>query len=196
MNMNAEAVTRQLLAAQRQQAMQSQQEAMQAALYAQHRQAGQAGALAQGHHDLLQGVGGTAYQQQLQQHLLQQQQQQLQQLQHQQLQQQQQQQRQQQQRQQQQQQQQQQQMPPQGDKRTCPQNGWQYVDPKGNIQGPFSLLEMQLWNTMGYFRNDLRMRCHPDDPFMEFGKMFPSPLIPFESYPRRAPANGHTSSGR
>lgn len=67
----------------------------------------------------------------------------------------------------------------------CPATGWQYVDPKGNIQGPFTLLEMQLWNTMGYFRPDLLMRCDPGDHFVEFGQLFPPPSIPFESYPRR-----------
>jgi len=53
------------------------------------------------------------------------------------------------------------------------------------------LLEMQLWHSMGYFRDDLLMRCHPEDPFVEFIKLFPPPLVPFESYPRRASAAAH-----
>jgi len=77
-----------------------------------------------------------------------------------------------------------------GDKRNCPPTGWQYVDPKGNVQGPFTLLEMQLWNSMGYFRPDLPMRCDPTDPFVEFNKLFPPPLVPFESCPRRVASNG------
>mmetsp|Transcript_400 Transcript_400/g.1242 ORF Transcript_400/g.1242 Transcript_400/m.1242 type:complete len:88 (-) Transcript_400:226-489(-) len=78
-----------------------------------------------------------------------------------------------------------------GDKsRSCPATGWQYVDPKGNIQGPFTLLEMQLWNSMGYFRPELCMRCDANDPFVEFSKLFPPHLVPFESYPRRPAANG------
>merc|ERR1712176_437966 len=72
----------------------------------------------------------------------------------------------------------------------CPPTGWQYVDPKGNIQGPFTLLEMQLWNSMGYFRPDLKMRWDDTDPFVEFNKLFPPPLVPFESYPKRAGTNG------
>jgi len=74
----------------------------------------------------------------------------------------------------------------------CPQAGWQYVDPKGNVQGPFTLLEMQLWNSMGYFRPDLPMRCDQNDSFLELQKMFPPGTEPFVSYPRRpnAGANG------
>lgn len=65
------------------------------------------------------------------------------------------------------------------------------MDPRGNIQGPFTLIEMQLWHSMGYFRPDLPMRCDAGDPFIEFNKLFPPPLVPFESYPRRAvPSNG------
>ena len=34
----------------------------------------------------------------------------------------------------------------------CPTTGWQYIGPNGVIQGPFTLREMQLWYSMGYFR--------------------------------------------
>jgi hypothetical protein len=67
------------------------------------------------------------------------------------------------------------------------------MDPKGVIQGPFTLLEMQLWHSMGYFRPELRMRCNPNDAFVEFSNLFPHPMVPFESYPRRVPANGNSS---
>merc|ERR1711879_1020372 len=69
------------------------------------------------------------------------------------------------------------------ERQPCPQTGWQYVDPKGNIQGPFTLVEMNLWNSIGYFRPDLPMRCDPGDAFVEINKLFPPPSIPFESYP-------------
>jgi len=69
--------------------------------------------------------------------------------------------------------------------RTSPATGWQYVDPKRNIQGPFTLLEMQQWNAMGYFRPDLPMRCDPSDEFVPFMELFPHPLVPFQSYPKR-----------
>eukprot|EP00438_Fugacium_kawagutii_P032072 Skav203849 [mRNA] locus=scaffold3841:32594:35387:- [translate_table: standard] len=39
-----------------------------------------------------------------------------------------------------------------------PSTGWQYIDPKNQIQGPFSLLEMQQWYHMNYFRPELKMR--------------------------------------
>mmetsp|Transcript_120599 Transcript_120599/g.234885 ORF Transcript_120599/g.234885 Transcript_120599/m.234885 type:complete len:99 (-) Transcript_120599:90-386(-) len=81
----------------------------------------------------------------------------------------------------------------QQDKRPCPTTGWQYVDPKKNVHGPFTLIEMHLWNSLGYFRPDLLMRCDPTDPFIEFNKLFPPPLIPFESYPRRVTSNGNVS---
>lgn len=91
----------------------------------------------------------------------------------------------------------QQQQPPQQeqDRRPCPPNNWQYVDPKGNVQGPFTLLEMQLWNSMGYFRPDLPMRCDPNDQFVEFSKLFPPGGIPFQSYPRRIANNGSDGRG-
>mmetsp|Transcript_115390 Transcript_115390/g.372848 ORF Transcript_115390/g.372848 Transcript_115390/m.372848 type:complete len:771 (+) Transcript_115390:155-2467(+) len=77
-----------------------------------------------------------------------------------------------------------------GAKLPCPSTGWQYVDPKQNIQGPFTLLEMQQWNSMGYFRPDLPMRCDPSDKFVPFAELFPHPMIPFQSYPNRPRMGG------
>jgi len=76
-----------------------------------------------------------------------------------------------------------------GLKTPCPSSGWQYIDPKGNTQGPFTLMEMQQWHSMGYFRTELPMRCDSADRFVPFGELFPHPLIPFQSYPKR-PAPG------
>lgn len=75
-----------------------------------------------------------------------------------------------------------------GTKLPCPTTGWQYVDPKQKIQGPFTLLEMQQWNSMGYFRPDLPMRCDTSDAFVPFAELYPHPLIPFQSYPNRPPS--------
>eukprot|EP00930_Biecheleria_cincta_P082717 TRINITY_DN72389_c0_g1_i1.p1 TRINITY_DN72389_c0_g1~~TRINITY_DN72389_c0_g1_i1.p1 ORF type:complete len:806 (+),score=220.77 TRINITY_DN72389_c0_g1_i1:92-2509(+) len=72
-----------------------------------------------------------------------------------------------------------------GAKMQCPTTGWQYVDPKGQIQGPFTLLEMQQWYYMNYFRPELPMRCSPNDSFVPFSELFPHPLVPFQSYPKR-----------
>mmetsp|Transcript_12117 Transcript_12117/g.26430 ORF Transcript_12117/g.26430 Transcript_12117/m.26430 type:complete len:108 (+) Transcript_12117:184-507(+) len=81
-----------------------------------------------------------------------------------------------------------------GPKRAPPQGGWEYVDPKGNIQGPFSLSEMQQWNQMGYFRPDLPMRCDKNDKFVPFATLWKHPLVPFQSYPNRpAPQQGYMS---
>merc|ERR1719198_2411220 len=39
-----------------------------------------------------------------------------------------------------------------GDKQACPVSGWEYLDKKGNKQGPFSLEQMQTWFEMGAFK--------------------------------------------
>jgi len=72
-----------------------------------------------------------------------------------------------------------------GQKLAPPSSGWQYLDPKQNIQGPFALLEMQQWHAMGYFRPNLPMRCDAADRFVPFAELFPHPMIPFQSYPKR-----------
>lgn len=72
-----------------------------------------------------------------------------------------------------------------GQKLPCPTNNWQYVDPKQNIQGPFTLTEMQTWHQLGYFKPELQMRCDPSDQFIPFKDLFPHPMIPFQSYPKR-----------
>eukprot|EP00434_Breviolum_minutum_P009374 symbB.v1.2.008257.t1/scaffold517.1/size193155/4 len=79
------------------------------------------------------------------------------------------------------------QMSGQGQKQP-PSTGWQYIDPKNQIQGPFSLLEMQQWYHMNYFRPELKMRCSDQDEFVPFKELFPAPSIPFQSYPKRVPA--------
>ncbi|XP_074286221.1 zinc finger CCCH domain-containing protein 19-like isoform X2 [Silene latifolia] len=34
---------------------------------------------------------------------------------------------------------------------------WQYRDPTGKVQGPFSMTQLRKWNSTGYFPNDLRI---------------------------------------
>lgn len=77
-----------------------------------------------------------------------------------------------------------------GQKLPCPATGWEYTDPKGRCQGPFSLAEMQGWHQMGYFRPELPMRCDPSDRFVPFGELFPHPQLPFQSYPKRPQPGG------
>jgi len=72
-----------------------------------------------------------------------------------------------------------------GPRSTNPPQSWQYIDPKGNVQGPFGLVEMQHWNSKGYFPRDLLMRCSPTDRFVPLKELFPAPLAPFQSAPRR-----------
>jgi len=61
---------------------------------------------------------------------------------------------------------------------------WRYRDPQGVIQGPFSTLEMQHWNDLGYFTSLLPLQ-HVDrmDPFLPLKALFPKGLQPFRSPP-------------
>lgn len=63
----------------------------------------------------------------------------------------------------------------------CPETGWQYVDPKGQVQGPFNLAKMRLWHQYGYFAPSLPMRCAAEDEFKPFSNIFAGGLKPFES---------------
>lgn len=62
----------------------------------------------------------------------------------------------------------------------CPAAGWQYVDPKGNVQGPFELTKMRLWHQYGYFAPSLPMRCSAEDEFRPFSEIFAG-IMPFQS---------------
>lgn len=72
-----------------------------------------------------------------------------------------------------------------GEKAPCPATGWQYKDPKGNVQGPFTLEQMQKWFSKGAFKGNLPMRCSPDDRFIPLSELFPHPMIPFHRAPKR-----------
>lgn len=50
---------------------------------------------------------------------------------------------------------------------------WQYVDPKGVVQGPFSRREMRAWWEKGYFAGDLPVRCDMQEDFVPLQEMFP-----------------------
>ncbi|CAE8593650.1 unnamed protein product, partial [Polarella glacialis] len=72
-----------------------------------------------------------------------------------------------------------------GDKAPCPTTGWEYMDPKGNKQGPFTLTQMQKWYNGGSFKPTLPMRCDPQDRFTPLKDMFPHPMVPFHRAPKR-----------
>jgi hypothetical protein len=69
----------------------------------------------------------------------------------------------------------------------CPSDGWEYVDPKQKVHGPFPLSLMKRWYFECYFTADLLMRCDPNDSFVKFEELFPASLSAFESYPNRPP---------
>ncbi|KMZ87738.1 hypothetical protein PVBG_03839 [Plasmodium vivax Brazil I] len=64
---------------------------------------------------------------------------------------------------------------------------WQYVDPKGVVQGPFFLDEMRIWSEMGYFEPMLPVRCCDSDRFVALNKLFPPPHKPFTIIPKPQP---------
>jgi len=66
-----------------------------------------------------------------------------------------------------------------GEPATCPESGWEYVDPAGKTQGPFERRKMRLWHEHGYFYNDLLMRSSTQDAFVPFTVLFPKPAEPF-----------------
>lgn len=62
----------------------------------------------------------------------------------------------------------------------CPEEGWQYVDPSGKIQGPFGLEKMRLWHRHGFFYPELPMRCNAGDAFVTLSELFPEGTEPFK----------------
>lgn len=67
----------------------------------------------------------------------------------------------------------------------CPATGWEYVDLNGAVQGPFAVEKMLQWHGMGFFKSNLPMRCNAADRWVNFNELFPPPLQPFRSCPRR-----------
>lgn len=64
----------------------------------------------------------------------------------------------------------------------CPLHGWQYIDPQGQVQGPFSLTEVHMWFTRQMLPPELPMRCDPHAVFRPLQDLFPSRhSVPFET---------------
>jgi len=64
-------------------------------------------------------------------------------------------------------------------KSACPSSGWEYVDPRGKTQGPFTLDQMATWQKHGFFFPTLAMRCDPADKFVPFTALWPPGVQPF-----------------
>ncbi|SCN58634.1 conserved Plasmodium protein, unknown function [Plasmodium chabaudi adami] len=58
-------------------------------------------------------------------------------------------------------------------------NVWQYKDPSGNIQGPFSSELMFFWWYSNYFPNDLPVRFSQNMQWFNFHDLFPQGTMPF-----------------
>lgn len=61
---------------------------------------------------------------------------------------------------------------------------WVYLDPRGNLQGPFTNQQMQAWFANGYFKSDLMLRRADETQFTNLGKKLG----------RISPIDGHESS--
>lgn len=64
---------------------------------------------------------------------------------------------------------------------------WEYRDPKGQIQGPFSSIQMKSWYDGNFFPDNLLMRYNPNNPWVKFRELFPVKLNmvfpPFTIFP-------------
>lgn len=74
-----------------------------------------------------------------------------------------------------------------GDKPSLADHVWEYCDPKGQIQGQFSSIQMQTWYEGNFFPGDLLMRYNRDLPWVKFRDLFPLKLAdvfpPFSGFP-------------
>eukprot|EP00435_Cladocopium_sp_Y103_P022505 s321_g5.t1 len=71
---------------------------------------------------------------------------------------------------------------------------WQYMDTKGNLQGPFSSQQMALWNQHNMLPKTLRLRRTIDTAFSTVDEYFPAPSTAFKSQPVVPSANAGKAS--
>lgn len=71
---------------------------------------------------------------------------------------------------------------------------WQYMDTKGNLQGPFSSQQMALWNQHNMLPKTLRLRRTIDTAFSTVDEYFPAPSTAFKSQPVVPAANAGKAS--
>lgn len=71
---------------------------------------------------------------------------------------------------------------------------WQYMDTKGNLQGPFSSQQMALWNQHNMLPKTLRLRRTIDTAFSTVDEYFPVPSTAFKSQPVVPAANAGKAS--
>eukprot|EP00916_Digyalum_oweni_P014284 GHVL01023463.1.p1 GENE.GHVL01023463.1~~GHVL01023463.1.p1 ORF type:complete len:839 (-),score=171.47 GHVL01023463.1:92-2608(-) len=50
---------------------------------------------------------------------------------------------------------------------------WEYIDPKGRVQGMFFMREMSQWADLGYFPKNLPTRCWTNDEWSTLADMYP-----------------------
>ncbi|KAK1439183.1 hypothetical protein QVD17_04999 [Tagetes erecta] len=58
---------------------------------------------------------------------------------------------------------------------------WHYLDPNGKVQGPFSLAQLQRWNTSGYFPADMRIWATHEDKSLLLTDVLKQHLPKFEN---------------
>eukprot|EP00929_Paragymnodinium_shiwhaense_P107185 TRINITY_DN7324_c0_g1_i2.p1 TRINITY_DN7324_c0_g1~~TRINITY_DN7324_c0_g1_i2.p1 ORF type:complete len:666 (+),score=142.33 TRINITY_DN7324_c0_g1_i2:98-2095(+) len=60
---------------------------------------------------------------------------------------------------------------------------WEYLDPKGELRGPFPTSRMIAWYDAKMLPDNLRVRNSPTMPMTAIRELFPVPLLPFRSPP-------------
>jgi len=68
----------------------------------------------------------------------------------------------------------------------APSKGWEYLDPTGEVQGPFGVEDMRLWYVAGFLDRALPVRCFSSDPFLPLDQLYPQGTEPFQERPRRS----------
>eukprot|EP00746_Dinoflagellata_sp_MGD_P013477 gnl/MRDRNA2_/MRDRNA2_129141_c0_seq1.p3 gnl/MRDRNA2_/MRDRNA2_129141_c0~~gnl/MRDRNA2_/MRDRNA2_129141_c0_seq1.p3 ORF type:complete len:110 (-),score=19.92 gnl/MRDRNA2_/MRDRNA2_129141_c0_seq1:41-370(-) len=67
-----------------------------------------------------------------------------------------------------------------------PNRTWKYIDAAGNIQGPYSTLQMLEWWEKGYLRSNLMLNCDGMDGVCPLRALYPIPATAFVSTPQSA----------
>jgi hypothetical protein len=59
----------------------------------------------------------------------------------------------------------------------CPEKEWYYIDPSGQVHGPFTKTMMASWNKGGYFKPELPIRAGVVLPFVPLVSLFPPEVV-------------------
>ena len=66
---------------------------------------------------------------------------------------------------------------------------WQYLDPQGQVQGPFAHANMRQWHEAGYFVSELPIRLQQWSKFHPFHTVYPNLEVAFLAVPPHEPGS-------